>query len=148
MYQNNIISDFISNTISLLPHLKDATLNSLLSSRAETNCKTAKLKYDAILLEKIFSSLEKFQFSVTPESKVSSSVAKEFGPAQIIPFALESKGFYCTLENNCIIVKTDQNITLKPLCLSYIHANLKMFYNGDYNIVENENIVYLPKCEH
>ena len=99
-------------------------------------------------MEHIFSSLEKFQFSVTPESKVSSSVAKEFGAAQVIPFALEARDFYCTLENNCIIVKTSQNITLKPLCLFYINANLKMFFNGDYDIVENQNIVFLPKSEH
>ena len=148
MCQNDIVSDFISSAISLLPYLKSASINSLLSSREETNCQTAKLKYDAILMEQIFSSLEKFQFNVTPESKVSSSVAKEFGAAQIIPFALEARDFYCTLENNCIIVKTSQNITLKPLCLFYINANLKMFFNGDYDIVENQNIVFLPKSEH
>ena len=148
MINNDILTNFISSAIQVLPQLKEYDIDLLLFSKNETKCKKAKLMYDVLLMEKIFSCLDKFKFSVTSESNVASQAAQST-VMDVVTFSMnKSDNYYCTTDNNCIIVKTCHNILLQPLELYYVNASIKLFFDKEYSIQEIQDSVFLPKVSH
>ena len=138
---NEIFSAFLKSASELVSHVKDTELTRLLLNKQSTNCNNAIQKYDILIMRRILTLLDENCYTFQGENDNKRDIT-------IIPFSVDQTNFDFQFSEGKLKINLKKPMTLSPLEIKRIYPKLLMFYKGNFEIIDQSDLLFLPANEH